>query len=119
VFKKKTIYVYKYGKNVTTLTDLYQSQRKLDESKQNMEQYQQNLMKSNYSTLVKEMKAIPIAGYLMKDHITTEEMQIQFEKNTYSRNRKLLGIILRRGPKGFHVLKRALLKASQNNLPRC
>jgi hypothetical protein len=26
---------------------------------------------------------------------------------------------LRRGPKGFHVLKRALLKASQNNLPRC
>lgn len=85
-----------------------------------MEQFQQNLIKSNYSILVKEMKAIPVAGYLMKDHNITDEMQqqLQFEKTTYARNRKLLSIILRRGPKGFNELKRALLKASQNNLAK-
>lgn len=66
------------------------------------------------------MKAIPVAGYLMKDHNITDEMQqqLQFEKTTYARNRKLLSIILRRGPKGFNELKRALLKASQNNLAK-
>ncbi|XP_061190600.1 uncharacterized protein LOC133198533 [Saccostrea echinata] len=85
-----------------------------------MEQYQQNLIKSNYSTLVKEMKAIPVAGYLMKDHVITDEMhqQIQFEKTTYSRNRKLLSIILKKGPKAFHGLKRALLKAGQNDVAK-
>ena len=85
-----------------------------------MEQYQQNLIKSNYSTLVKEMKPIPVAGYLTKDHIITDEQQqqIQFEKTNYSRNRKLLSIILRKGPKAFHGLKRALLKAGQNNLAK-
>lgn len=66
------------------------------------------------------MKAIPVAGYLMKDHNITDEMQqqLQFEKTTFARNRKLLSIILRRGPKGFNELKRALLKASQNNLAK-
>lgn len=66
------------------------------------------------------MKAIPVAGYLMKDHNITDEMQqqLKFEKTTYARNRKLLSIILRRGPKGFNELKRALLKASQNNLAK-
>jgi hypothetical protein len=85
-----------------------------------MEQYQQNLIKSNYSTLVKEMNAIPVAGYLMKDHVITDEQQqqIQFEKTTYSRNRKLLSIILRKGPKAFYGLKRALLKAGQNELAK-
>lgn len=94
------------------------SEQAIDESKQDMEQYQQNLIKSNYSTLVKEMKAIPVAGYLMKDHIISDEMQqqIQFEKTTYGRNRKLLSLILKKGPKAFHGLKRALLKVSQNNL---
>lgn len=85
-----------------------------------MEQYQQHLIQTNYSTLVKEMKAIPVAGYLMKDHIITDELQqqIQFEKTIYNRNRKILNLILRKGPKAFYGLKRALLKAGQNDLAK-
>ena len=66
------------------------------------------------------MKAIPVAGYLMNDHIITDELQqqIQFEKTTYNRNRKILSLILRKGPKGYYGLKRALLKAGQNNLAK-
>lgn len=107
-------------KDVITLTNICQSQKKLDEFKQNIEQYQQNLIKPNYSTLVKEMKAIPVAGYLMKNHIITDEMQqhIQFEKTMYSRNRKLLSLILKRGPKAFHGLNRAPLKAVQNDFAK-
>jgi hypothetical protein len=39
-----------------------------------MEQHEQNLIKSNYSTLAKEIKVIPVTGYLMKDHIITDEI---------------------------------------------
>lgn len=85
-----------------------------------MEAYQQNLIKNNYTTLVKEMEAIPVANYLFADNIITDEMhqQIQFEKTGYSRNRKLLSIVLRRGPNGFHGLRRGLLKAQQNHLSK-
>ena len=60
-----------------------------------MEQYQQHLIQTNYSTLVKEMKAIPVAGYIINEHILTDELQqqIQFEKTTYSRKRKILNLI--------------------------
>ncbi|XP_061191755.1 uncharacterized protein LOC133199995 [Saccostrea echinata] len=66
------------------------------------------------------MKATPVAKYLFADKVITDEMQqeIQFEKTGYSRNRKLLRIILGRGPRGFHGLKRALLKAQQNDLSK-
>ena len=66
------------------------------------------------------MKAIPVAGYLMNDHIITDELQqqIPFEKTTYNRNRKILSLILRKGPKAYYGLKRALLKADQNNLAK-
>ena len=73
-----------------------------------MEQYKQHFIKTNYSTLVKEMKAIPVAGYIINEHILTDELQqqIQFEKTTYSRKRKILNLILRTGPKTPYGLKR-------------
>lgn len=83
-----------------------------------MEPNHQNLIRSNYTTLVKKMSAVPVAGFLYASNIITDEMkqQIEVEKTSYDKNRKLISIILRRGPSAFQGLKRALLKANQREL---
>lgn len=83
-----------------------------------MEPNHQNLIRSNYTTLVKKMSAVPVAGFLYASNIITDEMkqQIEVEKTSYDKNRKLISIILRRGPSAFQGLKKALLKANQREL---
>lgn len=48
-----------------------------------MEPKHQDLIKANYSTLLKKMMAIPVAGHLYASNIITDEMkqQIEAEKN--------------------------------------
>lgn len=64
-----------------------------------MEQKHQNVIKANYSTLVKKMVAVSVAGHLYNSNIITEEMreQIEAEKTNYDISRKLISIILGRG----------------------
>lgn len=85
-----------------------------------MEQKHQDLIKANYSTLVRNMIPVSVAGHLYALHIITEEMrqQIEAEMTNYDKNRKLLSIILRRGPKAFMGLRKALMKANQGDLSR-
>lgn len=61
-----------------------------------------------------------VAGHLYASHIITDEMrqQIEAEKTSYDKNRKLLNIILRRGSTAFMGLRKALLKANQGDLSR-
>lgn len=62
-----------------------------------------------------------IAGHLFASNIITSEMrqQIEAEKTpSYDRNRKLLNIILRRGPRAFTGLRMTLLKAIQRDLTK-
>lgn len=56
-----------------------------------------------------------VAGHLYASHIITDEMrqQIEAEKTSYDKNRKLLNIILRRGSTAFMGLRKALLKATK------
>ncbi|XP_048748519.2 uncharacterized protein LOC125660756 [Ostrea edulis] len=85
-----------------------------------MEQKHQDLIKKNYSTLVRKMKTSSVARHLYDSNIITDEMrqQIETEKTNYDQNRKLLSIILRRGPKAFRGLRMALMKASQTDLSK-
>lgn len=85
-----------------------------------MEQKHQDLIKANYSTLVKKMMSGSVAGHLYASHIITDEMRqkIEAEKTSYDKNRKLLNIILRRGSTAFMGLRKALLKANQGDLSR-
>ncbi|XP_061170640.1 uncharacterized protein LOC133180049 [Saccostrea echinata] len=85
-----------------------------------MEQKHQDVIKSNYSTLVKKMMAVPVAGHLYASNIITDEMrqQIDAEKTSYDKNRKLISIILRRGSRAFMGLRTALMKANQADLSR-
>jgi hypothetical protein len=66
------------------------------------------------------MMAIPVAGHLYASNIITDEMrqQIEAEKNSHDRNRKLISIILRRGSSAFMGLRMALMKADQADLSR-
>lgn len=86
--------------------------------KQNMEKRHQDIIKANYSTLVQNITTSSVAGHLFASNIITDEMrqQIEAEKTSYDRNRKLLSIILRRGPRAFTGLRMALLKANQRYL---
>jgi hypothetical protein len=83
-----------------------------------MEQIHQDVIKKNYSTLVKKIRTSTVARHLFDSNIITDEMkqQIETEKTNYDQNRKLLGIILRRGPKAFRGVRMALMKASQTDL---
>ncbi|XP_052696294.1 uncharacterized protein LOC128174908 [Crassostrea angulata] len=85
-----------------------------------MENKHQNLIKANYSILVKKMMAIQVAEHLYASNIITDEMrqQIEAEKTSYDQNRKLISIILRRGSRAFMGLRVALMKANQANLSR-
>lgn len=85
-----------------------------------MEQKHQNVIKANYSTLVKKMVAVSVAGHLYNSNIITEEMreQIEAEKNNYDKSRKLISIILGRGSRAFMGLRTALMKANQADLSR-
>lgn len=85
-----------------------------------MEQKHQDLIKKNYSTLVKKMMAVPVSGHLYTSNIITDEMrqQIDAEKTSYDKNRKLISIILRRGSRAFMGLRTALMKANQPDLSR-
>lgn len=85
-----------------------------------MEQKHQDLIKANYSTLVKNMIPVSVAGSLYALHIITDEMrqQIEAEKTSYDKNRKLISIILRRGARAFLGLWKALMKANQGDLSR-
>lgn len=85
-----------------------------------MEQKHQNVIKANYSTLVKKMVAVSVAGHLYNSNIITEEMreQIEAEKNNYDKSRKLISIILGTGSRAFMGLRTALMKANQADLSR-
>ncbi|XP_056003365.1 uncharacterized protein LOC130049568 [Ostrea edulis] len=85
-----------------------------------MEQKHQDLIKLNYTTLVRKMTSSTVAGHLFAANIITDEMrqQIEAEKKSYDRNRKPLTIILRRGPKAFRGLRMALMKAGQTDLSK-
>ncbi|XP_061170461.1 uncharacterized protein LOC133179791 [Saccostrea echinata] len=85
-----------------------------------MENKHQNLIKANYSILVKKMMAIRVAEHLFASNIITDEMkqQIEAEKTSYDQNRKLISIILRRGSRAFVGLRMALMKANQTDLSR-
>lgn len=85
-----------------------------------MEQKHQDLIKTNYSTLVKNMIPVSVAGHLYALNIITDEMrqQIEAEKTSYDKNRKLISIILRRGARAFLGLRKALMKANQGDLSR-
>ncbi|XP_056003363.1 uncharacterized protein LOC130049842 [Ostrea edulis] len=85
-----------------------------------MEQKHQFLIKSNYTTLVKKIMTSSVVGHLFVSNIITDEMrqQIEAEKTSYDRNRKLLNIILRRGPKAFRGFRMALMKANQPDLSK-
>lgn len=85
-----------------------------------MEQQHQNLIKKNYSTLVREMKTSTVVRHLYDSNIITDEMkqQIETEKTDYDRNREVLSILLRRGPKAFRGLRMALLKAGQTDISK-
>lgn len=52
-----------------------------------MEQKHQNVIKANYSTLVKKMVAVSVPGHLYNSNIITEEMreQIEAEKTNYDK----------------------------------
>ena len=66
------------------------------------------------------MTTSSVAGQLFASNIITDEMrqQIEAEKTSYDRNRKLLSIILRRGPKAFRGFRMALMKANQTDLSK-
>ncbi|XP_052692814.1 uncharacterized protein LOC128171101 [Crassostrea angulata] len=85
-----------------------------------MENKHQNLIKANYSTLVKKMMAIRVAEHMYASNIITDEMRQQIEaaKTSYDQNRKLISIILRRGSRAFMGLRVALMKANQADLSR-
>lgn len=85
-----------------------------------MEQKHQDLIQANYATLVKKMLTSPIVGHLFTSNIITDEMrqQIEAEKTSYEKNRKLINIILRRGPTAFRGFRKALLKANQAELSK-
>jgi hypothetical protein len=85
-----------------------------------MEQKHQDVIKTNYTTLVKKMMPVSVAGQLYASNIITDEMkqQIESEKTSYDKSRKLISIILRRGPRAFMGLRMALMKANQGDLSR-
>ncbi|XP_061191783.1 uncharacterized protein LOC133200039 [Saccostrea echinata] len=85
-----------------------------------MKQKHQDIIKANYTTLVKKMMTSSGAGHLFGSNIITDEMrqQIEAEKTSFDRNRKLISIIQRRGPKGFTGLRMALMKANQTDLSK-
>lgn len=78
-----------------------------------MEKIHQDIIKANYSTLVRNMMTSSVAEHPFASNVITDEMrqQIEAEKTSYDRNRKLLSIILRRGPRVFTGLRMALLKS--------
>lgn len=85
-----------------------------------MEKIHQDIIKANYSTLVRNMMTSSVAGHLFASNVITDEMrqQIEAEKTSYDRNRKLLSIILRRGPRAFTGFRMALLKSNQRDLSK-
>ncbi|XP_062591340.1 uncharacterized protein LOC134252814 [Saccostrea cucullata] len=85
-----------------------------------MEQKHQDLIRKNYSTLVKKMKASSVARHLYDSNIITDEMkqEIETEKTSYDQNRRLLSTILRRGLKAFRSLRIAIMKAGQTDLSK-
>lgn len=66
------------------------------------------------------MKTSTVVRHLYDSNIITDEMkqQIETEKTDYDRNRKVLSILLRRGPKAFRGLRMALLKADQIDISK-
>lgn len=85
-----------------------------------MEQKYQDIIKANYTTLVRKIKTSSVTRHLFASNIITEEMkqQIEAEKSSIEGNRKLISIILRRGPDAFRGFRMALMKANQADLSK-
>ncbi|XP_062604155.1 uncharacterized protein LOC134265975 [Saccostrea cucullata] len=85
-----------------------------------MEQKHQELIKRNYSVLVKNMTAAWVAQRLYEDMIISEEMResIMVQKTRSEQNRKLISIILKKGPKGFIGFRKALIKSGHKDLSK-
>lgn len=85
-----------------------------------MEQTYQDIIKANYTTLVRKIKTSSVTRHLFASNIITEEMkqQIEAEKSSIEGNRKLISIILRRGPDAFRGFRMALMKANQADLSK-
>lgn len=85
-----------------------------------MEQKHQDIIKANYTTLEKKIMTSSVVGHLFVSNILTNEMrqQIEAEKTSYERNRKLISIILSGGPNAFRGLRMALMKSNQTDLSR-
>lgn len=68
-----------------------------------MEQKHQDIIKRNYSVLVKKKPATWVAERLFEDGIITEEMKenIITQKPGFEQSRKLISFILRRSSKAF------------------
>ena len=78
-----------------------------------MEQKHRDIIRRHYQTLVKEMNTESVIRKLHDMKVLTEEMKlnIEAEQTKYSKNRKLLEIIHRRGPHAFTALRKALLRS--------
>lgn len=85
-----------------------------------MEQKYQDIIKANYTTLVRKIKTSSVTRHLFASNIITEEMkqQIEAEKSSIEGNRNLISIILRRGPDAFRGFRMALMKANQADLSK-
>lgn len=85
-----------------------------------MEQKYQDIIKANYTTLVRKIQTSSVTRHLFASNIITEEMkqQIEAEKSSIEGNRKLISIILRRGPDAFRGFRTALMKANQADLSK-
>lgn len=85
-----------------------------------MEQKYQDIIKANYTTLVRKIQTSSVTRHLFASNIITEEMkqQIEAEKSSIEGNRKLISIILRRGPDAFRGFRMALMKANQADLSK-
>lgn len=85
-----------------------------------MEQKHQDIIKRNYSVLVKKMTATWVAERLFEDGIITAEMKenIITQQTGFEQSRKLISFILRRGSKAFIGFRKALLKSGHHDLSR-
>ena len=83
-----------------------------------MEDVHREILRRNYSTLVRDMSPELVVEELYKDSILTLEMKetILMQLTRFAKNRKLLDIIPKRGQRAFHSFCLALEKAGQLNL---
>lgn len=83
-----------------------------------MEDAHREILRRNYSTLVRDMSPELVAEELYKDSILTLEMKetILMQLTRFAKNRKMLDIVPKRGQRAFHSFCLALEKAGQSHL---